>query len=479
MHERPIGDLVDALRSLGCAIEYLEQPGFPPLVVHPPPAPLDLDRPIVVRGDVSSQFLTALLLALPQRAGAAGATVEVAGELISKPYVDITLRLLERFGVVVARDGWQRFPVSAPNGLVSPGRFVVEGDASSASYFIAAAAIAARDAPLRIEGVGSESIQGDIAFVDAVRAMGATIDAEAHALTVRRGRFPLAPITLDCNHIPDAAMTLAALALFASGPSRLENIASWRVKETDRLRRWPPSCASSAPASSRARQPGDHAARALARRIDRDLRRPPHGDGDVARGLQRRCRRGAADAGADRRPALRRQDLARLLRGAVLGRLGRSRRDPGADHRRPDRLGQGHAGERGRRRARLRAARLGRRLPRRRHRGAAGRRRGRRRGRARGARALDGPALRAGRTFLAGADVSDSLRLEAVGALASRISAWPRVRQAVLGVQTAFRRLPGLVADGRDMGTVVFPDAASRSSSPRAPRNVPSDGTSS
>jgi 3-phosphoshikimate 1-carboxyvinyltransferase len=252
MHERPIGDLVDALRSLGCAIEYLEQPGFPPLVVHPPPAPLDLDRPIVVRGDVSSQFLTSLLLALPQRAGAAGATVEVAGELISKPYIDITLRLLERFGVVVARDGWQRFRVSAPNGLVSPGRFVVEGDASSASYFIAAAAIAARDAPLRIEGVGSESIQGDIAFVDAVRAMGATIDAEAHALTVRRGRFPLAPITLDCNHIPDAAMTLAALALFASGPSRLENIASWRVKETDRLRRWPPSCASSAPASSRA-----------------------------------------------------------------------------------------------------------------------------------------------------------------------------------------------------------------------------------
>jgi len=143
MHERPIGDLVDALRSLGCAIEYLEQPGFPPLVVHPPPAPLDLHRPIVVRGDVSSQFLTSLLLALPQRAGSGGAAVEVAGELISRPYVDITLRLLERFGVTVARDGWRRFQVSAPNGLVSPGRFVVEGDASSASYFIAAAAIAA------------------------------------------------------------------------------------------------------------------------------------------------------------------------------------------------------------------------------------------------------------------------------------------------------------------------------------------------
>ncbi|HEV7576134.1 MAG TPA: 3-phosphoshikimate 1-carboxyvinyltransferase, partial [Caldimonas sp.] len=235
MHERPIGDLVDALRSLGAAIEYLEQPGFPPLVVHPPPAPLDLDRPVEVRGDVSSQFLTSLLLALPLRAGSAGATIEVAGELISKPYVDITLRLLERFGVVVVRDGWRSFHVSAPNGLRSPGRFVVEGDASSASYFIAAAAIAAVDAPLRIEGVGSDSIQGDIAFVDAVRAMGATITAEPHALEVRRGRFPLAPIVLDCNHMPDAAMTLAALALFASGPSRLENIASWRVKETDRL----------------------------------------------------------------------------------------------------------------------------------------------------------------------------------------------------------------------------------------------------
>ena len=161
--------------------------------------------------------------------------IEVAGELISKPYVEITLRLLERFGVAVARDGWRRFHVSAPDGLRSPGRFVVEGDASSASYFIAAGAIAARDAPLRIEGVGSDSIQGDIAFVDAARAMGATIDAEANALDVRRGRFPLAPITLDCNHIPDAAMTLAALALFAAGTSRLTNIASWRVKETDRL----------------------------------------------------------------------------------------------------------------------------------------------------------------------------------------------------------------------------------------------------
>jgi 3-phosphoshikimate 1-carboxyvinyltransferase len=235
MHERPIGDLVDALRSLGCAIDYLGVAGFPPLLVRAAPAPLALDRPIVVRGDVSSQFLSSLLLALPLRAGAAGAVIEVAGELISKPYVAITLRLLERFGVAIERDGWQRFRIAGAQSLRSPGRFVVEGDASSASYFIAAGAIAASGPGLRIEGVGDESIQGDIAFIDAARAMGATIETEESSLVVRRGRFPLAPITLDCNPMPDAAMTLAALALFADGTTRLTNIASWRVKETDRL----------------------------------------------------------------------------------------------------------------------------------------------------------------------------------------------------------------------------------------------------
>ena len=460
MHERPIGDLVDALRSLGCAIEYLEQPGFPPLVVHPPPAPLDLDRPIVVRGDVSSQFLTALLLALPQRAGAAGATVEVAGELISKPYVDITLRLLERFGVVVARDGWRRFQVSAPNGLVSPGRFVVEGDASSASYFIAAAAIAARDAPLRIEGVGSESIQGDIAFVDAVRAMGATIDAEPHALTVRRGRFPLAPITLDCNHIPDAAMTLAALALFASGPSRLENIASWRVKETDRL----------AAMAAELRKLGAD----VVEGHDSLAITPParwraasietYDDHRMAMAMSLAAFNGAAGAappmpvriGDPRCVAKTWPDYFEALfsvasavpgeipvltidgptasgkgtlASAVAAELGYVLLDSGAVYRAVA-IAALQAGVEADDEAALEAL----------------------------ARTMD---LRfdAGRTFLAGADVSDSLRLEAVGALASRISAWPRVRQAVLGVQTAFRRLPGLVADGRDMGTVVFPDA--------------------
>jgi 3-phosphoshikimate 1-carboxyvinyltransferase len=460
MHERPIGDLVDALRSLGCAIEYLEQPGFPPLVVHAPPAPLDLYRPIVVRGDVSSQFLTALLLGLPQRAGSAGASIEVAGELISKPYVDITLRLLERFGVVVTRDGWRQFRVSAPNGLVSPGRFVVEGDASSASYLIAAAAISARAAPLRVEGVGSESIQGDIAFIDAVRAMGATIDAEAHALIVRRGRFPLAPITLDCNHIPDAAMTLAALALFASGPSRLDNIASWRVKETDRLAAMaaelrklgadvvegPDSLSITPPARWRAAPLAtydDHRmamAMSLAALNGAAGVEPPV----PVRITDPRCVAktwpdyfealfSIASAVPGEIPVLTIDGPTASGKGtlasAVAAELGYLLLDSGAVYRAVA-IAALQAGVEADDEPTLEAL----------------------------ARAMD-LRFAAGRTFLAGADVSDSLRLEAVGALASRISAWPRVRHAVLGVQTAFRRLPGLVADGRDMGTVVFPDA--------------------
>ena len=461
MHERPIGDLVDALRSLGCSVEYLEQPGFPPLMVGPAPAPLDLARPIVVRGDVSSQFLTSLLLALPQRAGSAGAVVEVAGELISKPYVDITLRLLERFGVVVERDGWRRFHVAAPGGLRSPGRFVVEGDASSASYFIAAAAIAARDAPLRIEGVGSESIQGDIAFADAVRAMGATIDVEPHALTVRRGRFPLEPVALDCNHIPDAAMTLAALALFASGPSRLDNIASWRVKETDRLaamahelRKLGADVAEGDDSLS-ITPPAQWRAASIATYDDHRMAMAMslaafQGAGDPALPLpvrigDPRCVAktwpdyfealfGVASAVAGSIPVLAIDGPTASGKGtlasAVAAELGYVLLDSGAVYRAVA-IAALQAGVEADDEAALEAL----------------------------AHAMD-LRFTAGRTFLDGADVSDSLRLEAVGALASRISGFPRVRGAVLGVQTAFRRLPGLVADGRDMGTVVFPDAA-------------------
>ena len=213
MHERPIGDLVDALRQLGCAIDYLGEPGFPPLRVRT--GQLTLDAPIQVRGDVSSQFLTALLLALPLVASR-DITVEVIGELISRPYVEITLNLLARFGIAVQRDGWQRFTIPAGSRYRSPGDIHVEGDASSASYFIALGAIAAGAAGqngIEVLGVGAESMQGDICFIDAARLMGAHIETKANSVTVRRGAWPLKAIDLDCNHIPDAAMTLAVMAL--------------------------------------------------------------------------------------------------------------------------------------------------------------------------------------------------------------------------------------------------------------------------
>ncbi|MFP5404168.1 MAG: 3-phosphoshikimate 1-carboxyvinyltransferase [Gammaproteobacteria bacterium] len=229
MHERPIGDLVDALKQLGAQIDYLGNPGYPPLHIHP--AQLAGDR-AQVRGNVSSQFLTGLLMALPLRQ--ATTTVEVVGELISKPYIGITLAMLRRFGVEVAQDGWASFTVAADARYASPGEIWVEGDASSASYFLAAGAIGG--GPVRVEGVGADSVQGDVRFADALALMGAQITLGPNWIEARApesGR--LKAIDLDCNHIPDAAMTLAVAALFADGTTTLSNIASWRVKETDRI----------------------------------------------------------------------------------------------------------------------------------------------------------------------------------------------------------------------------------------------------
>jgi 3-phosphoshikimate 1-carboxyvinyltransferase len=227
MHERPIGDLVDALRPLGAQIDYAEKAGYPPLRIHP--STVRLDQPVRVRGDVSSQFLTALLMALPL--GRKPATIEVAGELISKPYVEITLNVMRRFGVDVRRDGWSRFQIPAAP-YRSAGEVYVEGDASSASYFLAAGALAG--GPVRVVGVGRNSIQGDVRFTQVLEAMGAKI-AMGEDWIECTGAGPLHAIDMDMNHIPDAAMTAAVLALFADGPSTLRNIASWRVKETDRL----------------------------------------------------------------------------------------------------------------------------------------------------------------------------------------------------------------------------------------------------
>ncbi|MFA6313172.1 MAG: 3-phosphoshikimate 1-carboxyvinyltransferase [Sterolibacterium sp.] len=230
MHERPIGDLVDGLRQIGADVCYLGTEGYPPLEVKA--AEIRLDGPIRVRGDVSSQFLTALLMALPL--AGSEARIEVVGELISKPYIEITLNLMQRFGVRVERSGWQAFTLSGGQRYHSPGVIHVEGDASSASYFLAAGAIGG--GPVRVEGVGRASIQGDVRFVDALLAMGVQIEMGDNwiaASAPASGR--LQAFDADFNHIPDAAMTLAVAALFADGPCVLRNIASWRVKETDRI----------------------------------------------------------------------------------------------------------------------------------------------------------------------------------------------------------------------------------------------------
>ena len=236
MHERPIGDLVDGLRDWGANITYAGQEGYPPLKIAPPGVLRDRVR---VQGSVSSQFLTSVLMAAPLAVVRSGRplVIEVLGELISKPYIDITLNLMARFGVMVERVGWQQFIVPAQAAYQSPGQIFVEGDASSASYFLAMGALGL--GPLRVVGVGQDSIQGDVAFADTVQAMGARVKREAASIEVSgidlsKGER-LKAFDTDFNLIPDAAMTAAMLALFADGPCTLRNIGSWRVKETDRI----------------------------------------------------------------------------------------------------------------------------------------------------------------------------------------------------------------------------------------------------
>ncbi|MFZ3323447.1 MAG: 3-phosphoshikimate 1-carboxyvinyltransferase [Usitatibacter sp.] len=236
MHERPIGDLVDALAQAGAHIEYRGARGFPPLAIAPRSA--SNATTVRVRGNVSSQFLSATLIALAWTGKRA--RVQVEGELISKPYVELTLGLMKRFGVEVKREEWSAFEVPEGEGYVSPGALDVEGDASSASYFLAAGAVGG--GPVRVEGVGLSSLQGDVNFAHVLEKMGASITMgdnwiESRRVVAKHRQNPmtLKPFDLDFNLIPDAAMTAAVLALFATGPSRLRNIASWRVKETDRI----------------------------------------------------------------------------------------------------------------------------------------------------------------------------------------------------------------------------------------------------
>ena len=463
MHERPIGDLVDALRQLGCTIDYLGNEGFPPLRLRP--GHLMLENPIKVRGDVSSQFLTALLMALPLIAKQA-ICIEVMGELISKPYIEITLKLLERFGILVERDGWQRFTIPAGSVYRSPGEIHVEADASSASYFIALGAIAANGNDLNvinIVGVGADSIQGDIRFVEAARLMGAQIDSTPNSLQVSRGAWPLKAIDLDCNHIPDAAMTLAVMALFAEGTSVLRNIASWRVKETDRiaamacelqklgatveeghdyLKITPPAQIGGwKPAVIRTYD--DHR---MAMCLSLTAFNPA---GLPVRILDPRCVAktfpdyfealfsvASGQAGVipvicvDGPTASGKGTLAAL----TAHRLGYHYLDSGALYR----LSAFAASRAGVSLDDAKAvARIARHLP---------------------------VRFQQDRIFLLTVDgvedVSEHIRTESAGMAASRISAHPQVRDALLDLQRSFRQLPGLVADGRDMGTVVFPDAS-------------------
>jgi 3-phosphoshikimate 1-carboxyvinyltransferase len=458
MHERPIGDLVDALRGLGCDIDDLGQPGFPPLRLRGP-SKLALDAPVRVRGDVSSQFLTALLLALPLVAEQ-DIRIEVIGELISKPYIEITLALLARFGINVSREGWQAFTIPAGSRYRSPGEVFVEGDASSASYFVALGAIAATGAPIRIDGVGSASLQGDVRFVEAAEAMGALVKAGPNWLEVQRGAWPLKGITLDCNHIPDAAMTLAVMALYADGPTTLTNIASWRVKETDRiaamateLRKlgavveegpdwirvqplsvWQPASIHTyddhrvAMCFSLAAFNGLVTERAVPVRI-----LEPH---CVAKTFPDYFETlfGVVAARAEDVPVITIDGPTASGKGTLADEiakaLGFGVLDSGALYRVTG----------------LAARRAGLDLD-------------------------DGDAVaaivptldlsfRSGQVLLGKEDVSARLRAEATGLLASQVAAHPQVRQALHQLQLDFRRLPGLVADGRDMGTAVFPDAA-------------------
>ncbi len=460
MHERPIGDLVDALRALGCDVRYTGQDGYPPLAIGEPQ--LKLDQPIPVRGDVSSQFLTALLMALPLAAGRPGAqdiVIEVVGELISKPYIEITLQLVARFGVQVRREGWQRFVIPQGAAYRSPGDIHVEADASSASYFIAAGALSTRadgQNGLKIEGVGANSIQGDIRFVEAARQMGAHVESGPNWLHVQRGRWPLAAIDIDCNHIPDAAMTLAVMALYADGPSTLRNIASWRVKETDRIaamatelrklgaqvdegadfiRITPPvvwkaaslhtyddhrmaMCGSLAAFNAAGLPVRIEDPKCVAKTFP-DYFETLFELAETAAPVPVICIDGptASGKGTLASEVARRLGYHYLDSGSLYRLTGLAARRAGLSLENPDEA---------------RLTTLAQQLP---------------------------VRFVADRILLAGEDVSDAIRTEAAGMDASRVSALPGVRQALLDLQRCFARLPGLVADGRDMGTVIFPHA--------------------
>ncbi len=456
MHERPIGDLVDALRLLGCDVGYLGQKGYPPLRIGKPT--LQLQAPIRVRGDVSSQFLTALLMALPLVAKDQDITIEVVGELISKPYIDITLNLLARYGIAVRSSGAGAFVIPKGSHYRSPGSIHVEADASSASYFIGLGAITP-GAGVRIEGVGAASIQGDIRFVEAAQAMGAVVDQGPNWLHISRGQWPLRAIHGDFNHIPDAAMTLAVMALYADGPSELRNIASWRVKETDRIAamatelrklgaqveegpdwlRVHPLPADGWKAASIHTYDDHRVAMCFSLAAFNPARVPLRMEDPkcVAKTFPDYFEAlfAVAQAAPDAIPVLCVDGPTASGKGTLASqlaaRLGYHFLDSGALYRITAyaalqaglKLDEAHANA---------IATLAGQL----------------------AIRFDGDKV-----WLGSEDISEAIRTEQAGMNASAVSALAPVRAALVDLQHSFRKLPGLVADGRDMGTVIFPEA--------------------
>jgi 3-phosphoshikimate 1-carboxyvinyltransferase len=477
MYERPIGDLVDALRQLGCKIDYLKDEGFPPLKIGQPDfSQLGTDS-IKVRGDVSSQFLTSLLMALPLLANVPGAqrdiVIEVVGELISRPYIHITLELLARFGIAVKNDRWQRFVIPAGSHYQSPGAIHVEADASSASYFIALGAIAtgttddadADNAPqpksIRILGVGQDSIQGDIRFIEAAQAMGARIESGPNWLQVSRGSWPLKAIDLDCNHIPDAAMTLGTMALYADGVTTLRNIASWRVKETDRIaamaielrklgasveegadyiRITPPAGKAAWKAASIHTYDDHRVAMCFSLAAFNPAKLPVRIEDPkcVAKTFPDYFEAlfSVSEAEREHVPVICIDGPTASGKGTIAAEvaraLGYQLLDSGALYRITG----------------LAASRAGMTLDESNEETIA-------------EMALDMPVRfdAQQRVWLGDEDISLAIRSEEAGMNASRVSALPAVRTALVDLQLSFQALPGLVADGRDMGTVIFPHA--------------------
>jgi 3-phosphoshikimate 1-carboxyvinyltransferase len=450
MNERPIGDLVDALAGIGADVRYLGKAGFPPLEIFP--GTLRPGAPVRVSGTVSSQFLTALLMALPMTGKEQA--IEVEGDLISKPYIEITLKLMALFNICVQRDGWKRFVIPAGQRYVSPGTVLVEGDASNASYFLAAGAIGG--GPVRVLGAGRNSVQGDIRFVDALAQMGASVEMGENWIQVSApAAGKLRAFDLDLNHIPDAAMTLAVAALFADGPCRLRNVASWRVKETDRLtamatelrkvgaqvEEGPDYLAVAAPpaglTSNATIETYDDHRMAMCFSLVALAGVPVRIDdpGCVAKTfpdfferfaeVTRVSGAGASVIAIDGPSASGKGTVARQ----VAEQLGFAFLDSGALYRLVAlaAIKRGIGWDQTERLTELAAALNCR---------------------------FEGE-----RVLLDEEDVTLAIRAEEVSAGASRVAAIGLVREALLGRQRAFRSPPGLVADGRDMGSVVFPDA--------------------